>query len=171
MEKYLNKFYDFIDKIGKHNFILIIFIFIVFLTTSLYQTFSLYTESEGLSILDGKDTYSFILDASNVTNSVTIASGASKNIDITVRNDSDVPLKYGLYSSEESNADTNFIFGYSTVTKHLPNGVIPAKTNYVVTLKVYNYTDENKTINFGVQYEFANDAELILDSEQYGIGP
>lgn len=169
IEKYLNKFYDFIDKIGKHNFILIIFVFIVFLITGLYQTFSLYTENEGLSILNGKDTYSFILDASNETNSVTIASGASKNIDITVRNDSDLPLKYGLYSSEESNTDTNFIFGYSTVTKHLPNGVIPAKTNYIVTLKVYNYSDYNQTIDFGVQYGFDNDEELTLENGQYWI--
>lgn len=171
MEKYLNKFYNFIDKIGKPNFILIIFIFIVLITTSLYQTFSLYTESEGLSILNGMDTYSFILDASNENKSVTMAPGTSKNIDITVRNESDSALKYYLYSLEESNPDTNLIFGYSTITEHLPSGIISPNTNYIVTLKVYNYTASNQTINFGVKYGFENNEELTLSSEQHSIEP
>ena len=99
MEKYLNRFYDVIDKIGKHNFILIIFIFVAILSTGFYQTFSLYTESEGLSILNDIKTYSFILKNNGEENSVVVAANSSKNIDITVSNESESNLKYALYYS------------------------------------------------------------------------
>ena len=169
MMKILDKFYDSVDKIGKRNFILIIFIFIILMVTGLYQTFSIYTESEGLSIVDGIKTYSFILNANNSTNTVTIAAGESKNIDITVSNESVVDLKYKLYSSITSNDESNIFIGYLTNTANLPEGVIPTETSYVVTLKVYNYSEDDITIDFGVLYGLENAGELTLSSGQYEI--
>lgn len=169
MGKYLNKFYSIIDKIGKHNFILIIFIFIVLITTSLYQTFSLYTENEEVSIVDGIATYSFILNANNNTNSVTISAGESKNMDITVTNATAIPLKYGLYSSIKTNEDSYIYIGYSTATKHKPNGVIPGNTDYTVTIKVYNYSNNDITVNLGVSYGFDNEETLTLGTGYYWI--
>ena len=63
----------------------------------MYQTFSAYTASEGMSIIDGIKTYKFILNESNNTNTVVIAAGSSKNLEITVSNDSESDLLYGLY--------------------------------------------------------------------------
>ena len=65
----MNKFYNFIEKIGKHNFILIVFIIIVLLITGIYQTFSLYTESAGISLIDGIKTFKFILYIGLIFNS------------------------------------------------------------------------------------------------------
>lgn len=167
MKKYLNKFYDITDKVGKHNFILIIFIFVALISAGLYQTFSMYSESEGLKVVNGLDTYSFILNANNETNSVTIAAGSSKYLDITVTNASEVDLKYGLYYSS---IDTeNVIVGYKDTTTNLPSGIISGNTNYYVTVRIINYSEYDVTIDFGVKFGFENGGELILDSNQYWV--
>ena len=62
LSNFIEKFYQFVDKIGKQNFILIVFILFIILLTGLYQTFSLFTSSEGMDIVDGVKTYHFILN-------------------------------------------------------------------------------------------------------------
>lgn len=166
MEKYLNRFYDVIDKIGKHNFILIIFIFVAILSTGFYQTFSLYTESEGLSILNDIKTYSFILKNNGEENSIMVAANSSKNVDITVTNESESNLKYGLYYSS-SLIEEDINIGYLTSTVHQPSGVVPKSTSYVVTIKVDNLTEENVTINFGLKYGFESGGDLGIDEGEY----
>ena len=165
MQVFLDKFYRLIDKIGKHNFILIVFIFIVLISTGVYQTFSLYTESTGLGIIDGIETYSFILNANNEVNEITIASGNSKYIDITVANESKTDLLYGLYYM--SDGDINI--GYKFNTAYLPNGIITANTKYNVTLKIDNNTDSNVNITFGVKYGFESGGDLVLNNGEYLI--
>lgn len=166
MAKYLNKFYEIIDKIGKHNFVLIVFIFVALLSTSLYQTFSIYTESEGLSFIDNIKTYSFILKNNNEENSIIIASNSSKNVDITVSNESETDLKYGLYyGTTASMNDINI--GYLENSTYLPSGVVPKETSYVVTIKVDNFSSENVTINFGLKYGFENGGDLGIDEGDY----
>lgn len=167
MGKYLNRFYEIIDKIGRHNFILILFILIALITTGLYQTFSFYTESEGMSLIDGIKTYSFILNASNTTNSVTIAAGNSKYVDITVSNESATSLKYGLYSSIASSSDVKI--GYRSSTANIPTGVIPGNKDYVVTIRVDNNSSSSVTVNFGLKYGFEDGGDLVLDSGQYWL--
>ena len=170
MEKYLNKFYDFIDKVGKHNFILITFIIIVLIVTGLYQTFSLYTESEEVAIIDGVETYSFILNPDNNTNTVTIAAGNSKNLDITVYNKSDVDLLYGIYYTSSDNLDDVVIYS-SGRTAYSPNGTISSNSSYVVTVKVNNFSDNDVTINFGMKYGFENAGKLALNDGESWIMP
>ena len=165
----MNKFYKVVDKIGKYNFILIIFIFISLLTTSIYQTFSLYTEGLGVSIIDGIKTYSFILDANNDTNSVIIKAGSSKNIDITVANDSEAKLLYGLYYS--STDDIEYVnIGYLSRSVFLPNDVIDANSSCIVTIRIDNYSDEEVIINLGLKYGFEKGGELVLNDNQKWIG-
>ena len=94
MQKKLNNIFELIEKIGKQNILLIIFIVLIIIITSLYQTFSLYTESEGVSTIDGIKTYKFILDSNNETNAVTVASGSSKNVAITISNPNNIQLLY-----------------------------------------------------------------------------
>ena len=168
MEKYLNKFYEIIEKIGKQNFILIVFILIILIVTGLYQTFSLYTETEGLSVIDGINTYKFILNSNNSTNSVTIAAGSSKNLDITVSNTSEITLAYGIYYSSSSSL-TNVALGYLSSTSALPTGTISAKSDNIVTMKINNFSASNITINFGLKYGFENGGNLGLDTGQYWV--
>ena len=170
MEKYLNKFYDFIDRIGKHNFILITFIIIVLIITGLYQTFSLYTESEDVTLVDGVETYSFILNPDNTTNTVTIVAGNKKNLDITVYNKSDIDLLYGIYYTSSNVLDDVVIWSVDR-TAYLPNGTISGNSSYVVTVKVNNFSDSDVTINFGMKYGFENGGGLTLDDGENWIMP
>lgn len=163
MEKYLNKFYDIIDKIGKQNFMLIVFIILVVAITGIYQTFSLYTELSGVSIIDGIKTYQFILNASNDTNTIIIPANSSKNIDITVNNESKAKLLYGVYYTS-NNEDINI--GYLPRTAHLPNATIEAKADNVVTIRVDNSSEYNASITFGVKYGFESGGELSVEGEQ-----
>lgn len=163
MEKYLNKFYDIIDKIGKQNFLLIVFIIIVVAITGIVQTFSLYTELSGVSIVDGIKTYQFILNANNTTNTIIIPANSSKNIDITVNNDSSAKLLYGIYYTSNNNAVN---IGYLPRTSHLPNATIEANSDNVVTIRVKNSSDNNASITFGVKYGFENGGELTLEEGQ-----
>lgn len=169
MAKFLNKFYNFIDKIGKHNFILVVFIFIVLLITGLYQTFSFYTESEGLSIVDGIKTYKFILNNSNETNTVIIAANSSKSIDITVSNESEAKLLYGLYYSTTTTDLTYVNIGYKTNTTNLPNSIINSNDSYIVTIQIDNYTSEDITFNLGIKYGFTKGGDLTLDTNEYWL--
>ena len=115
MKRYLEKINNIINKIGKYNFILIVFIICILVITSLYQTFSLYSESEGVTTVNGLDTYSFILGDNSYINSTTISPGSSKYIDMTISNSSDTPLKYSLnYSTLDTN---NIIIGYKKIPK------------------------------------------------------
>ena len=167
MNTFLNKFYNIINKIGKQNFILVVFILFVLVVTGLVQTFSLYTTSEGVSLIDGLKTYQFIL-ARNEENSVTIASGSTKNLIITVTNPEEIDLKYGIYYSSTSNL-TDIDIGYLTATEYLPNGNIKPNSNYTVTVQVENNSTSNVTINFGVKYGLPTGGELVKESTQYWL--
>lgn len=166
MSKYLNKFYNFVAKIGKHNVILIVFIIFVVIVTSLYQTFSLYTESLGLSTLNGLKTYKFILGDSNEVNTVTIAAESSKNIAVTVSNESDIELLYELYYSSFDDL-TDVSIGYLSTSKYLPTGSITSDTDYLVTIKIRNLSDSSVDITLGVKYGLITGGELILDENQH----
>ena len=61
MSNIVERFYEVIDKIGKRNILLAVFVLLALVTAGLYTTFSLYTTSNGLNIVDGIRTYEFIL--------------------------------------------------------------------------------------------------------------
>ena len=168
MRKYLSVISSFIEKIGKQNFILMILIVLILGVTGLYQTFSLYTESGGLSILDGIKTFKFILNSENTENSVTIAAGASKNIAITVSNDDEIDLKYGIYYRSSDDL-TNVDLGYKHDTEHLPNGVINSGEDYIVTIQVENNSSNDVKLIFGTIYGLKTGGELILENNQHWL--
>ena len=167
MKKYLTKFDNIIKKIGKQNFILIIFIFVMIVATSLYKTFSIYTESNGQDIVDGLSTYKFIL-ANHNENSVTIASNNSKNLMITISNPEDITLKYGIYySSADDLEDVNI--GYLETSKYPSIGLINSKSDYIIILKIVNNSSNNITITFGTKYRFQNGGDLVIDDNQHWL--
>lgn len=155
---------NFIKKIGKQNFFIIVFILIILCITGLYQTFSLYTSSEGVSIVNGIKTYKFIL-SSNEENSVTIAAGSSKYLAITVTNPEKLDLKYAIYYSANSDLE-EFNIGYLGSSEYPSSGIIEANQNYVINCRVTNVSDSDVTINFGIKYGFENGGTITLDSNQ-----
>ena len=168
MKKILNQIYYLEDKIGKQNFILLGLIIAFIVITGLYQTFSLFTSSEGISLLDGIKTYKFILGADNVENSVTVAVGSSKNIAITVSNNDKIKLQYGIYYTSNSDL-TDVDLGYQHDTEYLPNGFIDSGEDYIVTIKVYNNSQSNVTIQFGILYGLETGGDLVLGENQYWL--
>ena len=156
-----------VDKIGKINFFFILFILIVVCVTALYQTFSLYTVSDGVSIIDNIKTYHFIL-TSNGENSVTIAPGSNKKIMITISNSEKLNLRYGIYYSS-SNDLTNVDLGYLSSTEHLPSGIIESNNKYVVEIQIYNSSNNNVTLSFGVKYGLVGGGALVKEENQYWV--
>ena len=167
MEKYLTKLKKIIDKIGKQNFFLIVFILITLGLTGLYQTFSLYTASNGVSILDDLKTYTFIL-SNNEENTITIAAGNSKKIMMTITNSEEKSLKYGIYYSSSSDL-SNVSIGYLPTTNNLSKGIIEGNTSYVVSLQIDNNSTSDVTISFGVKYGFITGGELVKADNQYWL--
>ena len=167
MERVLNKFYQFVDKIGKQNFILLVFILFVFLVTGIYQTFSLFTSSDGTSVVDGILTYKFILNQAG-ENAITIAAGSSKNVMVTVSNPDNILLKYGIYYSSSSDL-SNVSLGYLKSSAHKGTDVIPAGKDYIVTMKVDNQSSSDVTINLGVSYGLENGGDLLLDTGNHWL--
>lgn len=163
----LDKFYNFVEKVGKPNFILMVFVLVVFIVTGLYQTFSLYTTIDGTSVVDGLTTYKFIL-ANGTENSVTIAANSSKNLDVTVSNEDSIALNYGIYYSSTSDL-TDVNVGYLSSSDYPGTGLIAANSDYVVTMKIDNNTDFEVTIQLGVAYGLPNGGELIKEDTQYWV--
>ena len=165
----MDKFYQIVDKIGKQNFILVVFIFIVIVVTGLYQTFSLFTSTDGSSLIDGIMTYKFILNSDNTENSITVASGSSKNVMMTVSNPEDLKLKYGVYYSSSDDL-SSVSLGYLSTSEHKGMDLIDAKSDYIISLKVTNNSSSDVTITFGVAYGVENGGDLLLDTGKHWLG-
>ncbi len=169
MEKVLDKFYDFIDKIGKPNFIFLVFIIFIILVTGLYQTFSLFTSTDGTSIIDGILTYKFILNNDNTENSITIAADNTKNIMLTISNPETLNLKYGIYYSSSDDL-TNVSLGYLSSSEHKATETITSKNDYIIKLKVNNASSSDVTIKFGISYGLETGGDLQLDTGKHWLG-
>ncbi len=161
----LDKIKNLIEKIGKRNLILIIFIMCVILISSLYATFSLSTFSEEVSIIDGVKTLKFVLGNADSENTIMLASGSSKNIAITISNKEKIKLKYGIYYFSSDDL-TDVELGYHHLTEHLPNGEIEPGEDYIITIRVENNSNDLKTITFGLVYGLEKGGELVLEENQ-----
>lgn len=168
MEKVINKIHEWIDKIGKHNILLILFIFIVTLVAGLYTTFSIYTTTDSADIIDGLTTYKFILNASSSSTSASISANTIKNIDITVSNNATTKLKYGIYYSSKNDL-TNVTINYLPSSKYPSTGLIEANSDYIVTIRIVNNSDSNITIDFGLSFGLEKGGDLVLDFDKYWI--
>ena len=167
MGNLFNKVTDFIEKIGKHNLMLGLFVFVVILVMGFYQTFSIYTSSED-SIVDGVVTYNFTF-YDTTPNSVIVEPGSDKKFLINIENDSDITLKYGLYyESSDSLNDVSLGFVPSSYFD-AASGVIESKDKKVISMQISNKADFNVEIEFGVIYGTATGGELEKDSSQYWL--
>ena len=85
--------YSLSETVPINSLVVISLPFSVLVISGLYSTFSLYTYSEGVSVVDGVKTLKFVLGSSSDDGSIMIAGGSSKRIAITVTNSDNIPLK------------------------------------------------------------------------------
>ena len=157
------------DKIGKPNFVLVVLILFFIAVTGLYQTFSLYTSSEGATVADGVKTYQFILNNDNTENTVLVPANSSKKYHVTISNSEDKSLKYGVYYN--SSSDLSYVnLGYLKYSTYQPNGVIPSKGKYEVSLRIDNNSDSDIPVKIGVSYGLENGGDLELSANSHWFG-
>ena len=157
------------DKIGKPNFVLVVLILFFIAVTGLYQTFSLYTSSEGATVADGVKTYQFILNNDNTENTVLVPANSSKKYHVTISNSEDKSLKYGVYYN--SSSDLSYVnLGYLKYSTYQPNGVIPSNGKYEVSLRIDNHSDNDVSIKIGVSYGLENGGDLELSDNSHWFG-
>ena len=162
MEKLLQK----MQKIGNGNIIMILLVISALVISGLYSTFSLYTFSEGVSIVDGVKTLRFILGNDTEDYSVMVAPLSSKSVAITISNKDELKLKYGIYYySDDDLKDVEI--GYRHSTEYLPNGVIEASRDYIVTIQIENNSDDVKDIKFGLVYGLENGGDFELEEGRH----
>lgn len=158
LEYLLDKFFEISDKIGKHNVMLIAFIVIVLIITGLYSTFSIFTSTDGVEVVDGLTTYKFVLDPSLSVDSVIVPANSEKNLDVVVTNSENIALKYGLYYS----AIGEVILYSTSSTTNAPIDILEKNGVAVVSLKAINNTSSDITITLGLSYGFENGGNLVL---------
>ncbi|MDY4996506.1 MAG: hypothetical protein SO108_02195 [Bacilli bacterium] len=166
MKNIIEKFWKFVDKIGKPNFVLVVLILFFIAITGLYQTFSLYTSSDGATIVDGVKNYQFILNNDNTENTVLVPANSSKKFHVTISNSEDKSLKYGVYYN--STSDLSYVnLGYLKYSTYQPNGVIPSNGKYEVSLRIDNHSDNDVSIKIGVSYGLENGGDLELSDNSH----
>ena len=166
LKNIIEKFWKFVDKIGKPNFVLVVLILFFIAVTGLYQTFSLYTSSEGATVADGVKTYQFILNNDNTENTVLVPANSSKKFHVTISNSEDKSLKYGVYYN--STSDLSYVnLGYLKYSTYQPNGVISSNGKYEVSLRIDNHSDNDVSIKIGVSYGLENGGDLELSDNSH----
>ena len=166
LKNIIEKFWKFVDKIGKPNFVLVVLILFFIAITGLYQTFSLYTSSDGATIVDGVKNYQFILNNDNTENTVLVPANSSKKFHVTISNSEDKSLKYGVYYN--STSDLSYVnLGYLKYSTYQPNGVIPSNGKYEVSLRIDNHSDNDVSIKIGVSYGLENGGDLELSDNSH----
>ena len=166
LKNIIEKFWKFVDKIGKPNFVLVVLILFFIAVTGLYQTFSLYTSSGGESVVDGVKTYQFILNNDSSENSVTVPANSSKKYHITVFNPENISLKYGVYYSSSSDL-SSVTFGYLSYSAYPASGVIPSKGKYEISLRIDNNSDSDIPVKIGVSYGLEDGGDLVLNTNSH----
>ena len=158
LEYLIDKFYEVSDKIGKHNLMLIAFIVIVLIITGLYSTFSFYTSTDGVEVVNGVTTYKFVLDPSLSVSSIIIPAKSEKYLDVVVTNNEEMALQYGLYYSATGEVQ----IGYTYLSEKKATDVIDASDVSIVSMRATNDTNLDITVTFGLAYGFENGGDLIL---------
>ncbi len=147
-----------VKKIGKGRASFILIILIIFVIMGLYQTFSLMTESTGISYSTNTKTYTFVIG--NITeDEIVISENDSKYIDILIKNDKEIDLSYALYYTLETKNE-NLIIGYLKETEAKPSGTILASDTKIISLKAINNSNEITKIKIGVNTGTLNGGEL-----------
>ena len=154
MIKILDKINELIDKVGIRNFLLLVFVVVVFIISGLYGTFSLFTTSS-VSYVNGVRTYKFIIGDDN-ENRVTIGAYDSKYLDVSISNREEIDLLYSLYYKTSDNV----IVGVLEDSNYKSDGEIKANSNYTISLRIFNNSSTSADITFGVSYGSVDGGEV-----------
>lgn len=158
IERLTEKINLFSKKIGKTNYILLLIVLSSLIIMGLYQTFSLLTESQGVSYSNGTKTYKFII-GNNEENNISIAENDNKYIDISILNDKEIDLSYSLYYKTDSKQE-DLIIGFLNESSSKPEGKITKGEKKVISLKVINNTNSQVNLKIGVNSGTIDGGEL-----------
>lgn len=158
IERLTEKINSFSKKIGKTNYILLLIVLSSLIIMGLYQTFSLLTESQGVSYSNGTKTYKFII-GNNEENNISIAENDNKYIDISILNDKEIDLSYSLYYKTDSKQE-DLIIGFLNESSSKPEGKITKGEKKVISLKVINNTNSQVNLKIGVNSGTIDGGEL-----------
>ena len=158
IERLTEKINSFSKKIGKINYILLLIVLSSLIIMGLYQTFSLLTESQGVSYSNGTKTYKFII-GNNEENNISIAENDNKYIDISILNDKEIDLSYSLYYKTDSKQE-DLIIGFLNESSSKPEGKITKGEKKVISLKVINNTNSQVNLKIGVNSGTIDGGEL-----------
>ena len=88
----------------------------------LYQTFSLLTDSAGISYSNNTKTYQFVIGGKE-ENEILISENDSKYIDVLIKNDKELTLSYALYYNLDKD-NNDITIGYLKESNSKPSGTI-----------------------------------------------
>ena len=166
MKEMLQQINNWIESIGKRNFVLFVFVFTMVIISGLYTTFSLSTFHESTVSIDGIKTMKFVLGESDKNQTVSIAENSTKNVAVTISNREETALSYGIFYVTADDL-TDVDIGYRHSTEYLPNGVIEPNKDYIVTIRIANKSNAMKMISFGLLYGLENGGDLVLEEQQH----
>ena len=146
-----------INKIGKENFVLINIIIIFIVIMGLYQTYSLFSSSGGISYSSNTKTYKFII-GNDSENEIIIGANDSKNVDVTIKNTKNLTLLYSIYYILENETD-DVIIGYLE-NSNKPFGTIDNNKDIVVSIKIMNNMTTDTKIKIGINSGTPSGGEL-----------
>ncbi len=148
INKIIDKINNFSEKIGKGKYSLILIVAILLIIMGIYQTYSLFTQSAGISYSNNTKTYTFVI-GDNKENEIAIDANDSKYIDISLKNDKGIELSYALYYNL-NDTDENVTVGFLKETTAKPEGTIKDNETIVVSLKIINNKDKIIKVKLGI---------------------
>lgn len=155
---------SFISKFGKEKFAFILIIIIVLIIMGLYQTFSLLTDSAGISYSNNTKTYQFVIGGKE-ENEILISENDSKYIDVLIKNDKELTLSYALYYNLDKD-NNDITIGYLKESNSKPSGTILDKETKVISLKIINNSNNLVKITLGINNGIQNGGELKKSGER-----
>lgn len=146
------------NKIGKSKLSFILIIVIIVIIMGLYQTFSLLTDSAGISYSNNTKTYQFVIGGKE-ENEIVISENDSKYVDVLIKNDKDLTLSYALYYILDSENE-DVTIGYLSESTSKPTGTIVEKETLVISLRIINNSNELVKITIGINNGLPNGGEI-----------
>ena len=154
---------------SKKSIFVILFIMIISVgIISLYSTFAY--DEENTKLDESNADYNLIYSISESSkNQISIIAKETKFVDITLKNDYNANVKYGMYYRllSPSKLPENVIITLASESSSPLEDIIKSNETKTITIKVINNSDDNIDLIIGaiVGFENGNIKELIKDDE------
>ena len=154
---------------NKKSIFLILFIMAISVSIiSIYSTFAY--DEEAAKLDESTADYNLLYTIrKNSENQVFVSPGETKLVDITLKNDYEAVVKYGLYYHllSPNSMPANVTISLAEESPSLSEDIIKNNEQKTITIKIDNSSDENISLIVGalVGFENGNIKELIEEGE------